>query len=211
MIKDNFKKPFTFSVLSHLFVFGLFSFSFGYKIPQANYAQVYFLGRILNPPDLISRRISSRKIPGSLNKNDVLKLKAVDKDEVLKLPFYRKPKTDIVLVDDKGVFIPQDNRLKPALPVIRRKASVMFYPRLPYNFLLYFKDRQVAHIELAYKLNSSGDGLNIVDIRRRVSSGSLEVDLLSMRYISQYLSIQKMSPTAENWQTVRIELKGTRE
>jgi len=43
-------------------------------------------------------------------------------------------------------------------------------------------------------------------IKRKISSGNLEVDLLTMRYIGHYLFIQQKRFTPNNWQTVKIDL-----
>jgi hypothetical protein len=81
----------------------------------------------------------------------------------------------------------------------------MFYPRLPYHFALYFKDRQTVHIELMFQV-ISGAQRNSILVKRRVSSGNLEADLLSMRYISRYLFIQQRGFAPNKWQTVKIDL-----
>ncbi|MGE5197021.1 MAG: hypothetical protein ACM3IL_00745, partial [Deltaproteobacteria bacterium] len=71
--------------------------------------------------------------------------------------------------------------------------------------LLYFKDRQAAHIELMFNVLPDGKS-NSMDIKRKISSGNLEVDLLTMRYLSHYLFIQQAGFPANKWQTVKIEL-----
>ena len=70
---------------------------------------------------------------------------------------------------------------------------------------LYFKDRQLAHIELAFNI-ISGQKINPVVVKRKISSGNLEADLLSMRYISHYLYIQQAAFPSDVWQEVKIEL-----
>ena len=81
----------------------------------------------------------------------------------------------------------------------------MFYPRLPPYFSLYFKDRQVAHMELMFKITSSLKNSSI-SIKRKISSGNLEADLLCMRYINHYLFVQQGIFTSGDWQAVKIEL-----
>jgi len=87
----------------------------------------------------------------------------------------------------------------------RKESAIMFYPRLPYHFALYFKDRQTVHIELAFAV-ISGDKRNSILVKRRISSGNLEADLLSMRYISRYLFMQQRGFVPNKWQTVKIDL-----
>jgi hypothetical protein len=60
-----------------------------------------------------------------------------------------------------------------------------------------------------FKVDSSG-GRNSLEIKRKISSGNLEVDLLSMRYLSPYLFIQQNRFTPNNWQTVKIDLSPQR-
>ncbi len=82
---------------------------------------------------------------------------------------------------------------------------MMLYPRLPYDFSLYFRDRQAAHIELAFNIKTAGNREEVA-IKRKISSGNLEADLLSMRYISHYLFIQKTRFAPGVWQSVKIDL-----
>jgi hypothetical protein len=81
----------------------------------------------------------------------------------------------------------------------------MFYPHLPYNFLLYFADRQAVHIELMYNI-SPGAHSPVLSLKRKISSGNLEADLLAMRYLSHYLSIQQENFPQNTWQAVKIDL-----
>ncbi len=78
------------------------------------------------------------------------------------------------------------------------------HPLLPYRFDLYFKDRQQVHIELEFSVTRS-DSRNFVSLRRKISSGNLEADLLSMRYIGHYLFIQQARFSLGVWQPVKIE------
>jgi hypothetical protein len=90
--------------------------------------------------------------------------------------------------------------------VPKRKApEIIFHPVLPYDFQLYFNDRQVAHVELKFKVDAK-DNSNYIRIKRNISSGNLEVDLLTLRYIERYLFIERMRFKPESWQTVRIDL-----
>jgi hypothetical protein len=87
----------------------------------------------------------------------------------------------------------------------KAEQGIVFHPVLPYDFTLYFRDRQIAHVELSFNIRSSAQR-NVIDIKRKASSGNPEVDLLTMRYISRYLSIQQTSFSFDTWQTVKIDL-----
>lgn len=96
-----------------------------------------------------------------------------------------------------------------ALPIAadsprRRDPVLLLHPMLPYQFDLYFKDRQTVHIELEFFITQSSDR-NFVSLRRKISSGNLEADLLSMRYIGHYLFIQQARFMPNSWQSVKIE------
>jgi hypothetical protein len=114
--------------------------------------------------------------------------------------YYLKPPALLVTPCQKG---PMKAIAVTALPRRARPAAIVFHPVLPYSFSLYFKDRQVAHVELIYRLQPEG-GQGSIAVKRKISSGNLEVDLLSMRYIRRYLFIQQAAKN--DWQTVKIDL-----
>jgi hypothetical protein len=87
----------------------------------------------------------------------------------------------------------------------QKESVLVFHPLLPYQLQLYFKDRQTVHIELMFNIISGRENKAIV-VKRKISSGNLEADLLSLRYISHYLFIQRARFQPNNWQTVKIDL-----
>ncbi len=90
-------------------------------------------------------------------------------------------------------------------PAARKDATVMIHPLLPYQLHLYFKDRQSVHIELAFKIVKSRSRTHVI-IRRKVSSGNLDADLLCCRYLGHYLYIQEARFVPNTWQMVKIDL-----
>lgn len=86
-----------------------------------------------------------------------------------------------------------------------KKPSIIFHPLLPFSFNIYFQDRQVAHVELMFKIISCGIRNSLL-VKRKISSGNLDVDLLSMRYIGHYLFIKQNDFIPSEWQTVKIDL-----
>ena len=205
ILSESLRKPLFISLIGHLVCFGIFSFSFGERILKADYTGVSFQGAILNNADLINRPFF--KFPQIKNifkeRVDILKLDKTNKAYLAQEKYYLKPAVNLVLNENKVNFIPKPE-LKP--PASTRKESVMmFYPQLPYHFLLYFKDRQIVHIELEFNI-ASGQESNSLMIKRRISSGNLEADLLSMRYINRYLFTQHKNFAREKWQTVKIDL-----
>lgn len=83
-------------------------------------------------------------------------------------------------------------------------SSIMFFPKMPYHFLLYFKDRQTAYMEVAFYVSPEG---KIMKLEKRISSGNPEVDLLIMRNLAQFLNISKSNFALDSWRTVKIDLK----
>jgi len=193
-----FKKTVLFSLLGHLTVFSLFSFSFGNKIPQANYTHVSFWGDFLYNADLVPAKVAAFNI----NRREIFPLSKPLKESPQVYTPYLKPAVNLTFSGDKLPFMPQKTSTEA---IIKKEPVVMFYPQLPPHFLLYFQNRQAVHIELMFNIISSGK-VNTVNIKRKISSGNLEADLLTMRYIGHYLFIQQSGFPHDAWQTVKIDL-----
>ena len=236
MIGVTLKKTVLFSLLGHLTVFGIFSFSFGNNIPRMDCTSVSFLGSILSGYDLTqpfftpqgyceiekAGLISSQNLntqdriikQSFINKPDMLALDKTSReykltpslyagDRVISNP-YLKPTVNLLFNKDKVIFASRPTLV--SMPPVRKDSVIMFYPHLPAHFLLYFRDRHVVHIELMFNIISNNKTNSIV-IKRKISSGNLEADLLSMRYIAHYLFIQQADFPPNNWQTVKIDLR----
>lgn len=193
------------SALSHIAFFGVFGFSFGPKPVPLEYARGFFWGEILQQYELpIQRTVSlskARELPVHYSK--AVFLQGPEKEHFSGPSPYVKPLMRTAFLNEKLNFTPE-----PAAPdFLMHKAQqpVMLYPNLPDTFPLYFKDRQTAHIELSFNIIPRGR-LMAVEVRRKISSGNLEADLLSIRYMSHYLFIQQASFPANEWQTVKIDL-----
>jgi len=202
-----FSKTIAISCLSHLAVFSLFSFSFGNRISQMPASFVSFRGGILRNSDL-------RQAP--LNNTEPTEAKKIFSENT-PVPKQRE-KTDIVLTftfskpsfqvdsrQEKKEFRNSFDLLKFSSPT-KKESAVMFYPVLPYHFPLYFKDRQMVHIELSYSV-SSGQAHKSIIIQRRISSGNLEADLLCMRYISRYLFLRQTGFMPDVEHNIKIDLQ----
>ncbi|MDD4980865.1 MAG: hypothetical protein PHC54_06350 [Candidatus Omnitrophica bacterium] len=200
------KQAILISFAGHLTLFSLFSFSFGPKVPQADFTNISFRGAILRVRDLTDSPnplISNRRAIAAAQKTEMLLLDKINHESFPEARDYAKPQVTLTSSEDKAVFIKE---LKPRITLTPRKEPpIIFYPKLPYNFALYFKDRQVAHIELMFAIIPAAER-NSVLIKRKISSGNLEVDLLTMRYIGHYLFIQEAAFAPANWQTAKIDL-----
>jgi hypothetical protein len=201
---NSLKKTMFLSLIGHITVFSLFSFSFGPRVQQLNIADASFFGAILGRTNLIETKVvNGPDIKGALiNKSNVSNLSKISHEYPLTSQVYLKPQSELTFNEEKIVFMPEFSSI--SFTPKRKEPVIMLYPRLPYHFALYFKDRQTVHIELEFNLRPQEERSRMV-IKRKISSGNLEVDLLSMRYISRYLFIQKMSFAPDSWHTVKID------
>jgi hypothetical protein len=198
------RKTLLLSFCCHLGLFSLFNFTFGEKLPIINFAGVSFLGAILRPVDFQKTPLINKAGPQIFNRSLArAPLQKANIEEEAINSVYIKPQTIFSSSSEKSVFLPKASGMPP---VLRPPSSVvMLYPRLPQHFLLYFKDRQSVHIELVFNLISRGRSKSII-MNRKISSGNLEADLLSKRYLGHYLFVQQAAYPADSWQTVKIDL-----
>lgn len=204
MNPKNFKKTLIFSLLSHITVFSIFSLSFGSRFPNTNLVPVNFWGQmgkieLGKPPDTAIKEIKEifMKLP------DMPKPKILSQEAGLLTDYHLKPALPLSLSKEKEVYYKKSG----AYPYLLRKKEpvIIFHPFLPHNFSLYFKDRQIAHVELMFNIVTKDEHGSIL-VKRKITSGNLEVDLLSMRYIGHYLFIQQANFTPNLWQAVKIDL-----
>jgi len=202
MTDSLFKKAIFISLLGHLAMFGLFSFSLGYKLSVLAYPKISFYGAILRHYDLINKQpINFMDKKRIFKESNLLtpKIQSVISSAIFN--YQLKPFKNISLCEEKPIFQPKLNIFYPK----RKEVSLMLYPTLPSHFMFYFKDRQIVHMEIMFNV-SSPEGINFIEVKRKISSGNLEADLLCMRYISHYLFIQHQKFPLNNWQTVKIDL-----
>ncbi|MGE5308057.1 MAG: hypothetical protein ACM3OC_03150 [Deltaproteobacteria bacterium] len=94
----------------------------------------------------------------------------------------------------------------PAVFAVKKDSVITIHPLLPYGLQLYFRDRQSAHLELMFMIYTNRPEKKFIIIKRKVSSGNLDADLLCSRYLGHYLFIQQERFATNTWQTVRIDL-----
>jgi hypothetical protein len=200
MINVSLKNTLLFSLAGHILIFSLFALSFGKASLKLNYGSLIFWGDILPHTDLVFQSIGKRThIGGAVEERMPPGERRAAVIEYNIKPFMRfsslsaaKP---VILQDPPPAF---------AMPV-RKDAQLIFHPLLPYQLQLYFRDRQAVHIELMFNI-ISGKGNKAIAVKRKISSGNLEADLLCLRYISHYLFIQQARFSLNHWQTVKIDL-----
>jgi hypothetical protein len=215
MTDSLFKKTIFLSLLWHLAFLSAFRVSSGTHFPPAQYNGIFFWGSLLSRYDLLHGQAPIHPIglgaPYGWAPNHPIGLGAppdtlaLDKNRPV-IPVTTcalKPLARLSFSNDKQVWR-QDARTASSASH-KKKSVVMFYPHLPYHFLLYFKDRQAVHIELTFIVAGTAQN-NTIAIKRKISSGNLEADLLTARYLSHYLFIQQMGFPTNTWQTVKIEL-----
>jgi hypothetical protein len=213
--KSIFTKTLFISLLGHITLFGIFSVSFGNRLPQLDYAAVYFWGQLLRnsqvlgpEPAVVSRLKPVLQLPvASENKLILPKGNTLAPDKVTTAAgssAYRlKPALALSFAAQKSGFVDAPGTF--SFTPKKREPLLLFHPLLPYDFTLYFKDRQIAHVELMFNIESRGRR-SVIMVKRKISSGNLEVDLLSARYIGHYLFIQQSRFLTDKWQTVKIDL-----
>lgn len=192
------------SLLGHLSAFGFFGFSFGKPPASAGYLPVLFWGQILGPVQLktgIYTRQYSRSFISRIDNVFLVKAKPAENPPAAS-SYYLKPQLSAAVNAEKAGFL--NKAYAGAFPG-RKESTIILHPPLPYGFTLYFTDRQTAHVELAFKIVPYGIRNSIL-LKRKVSSGNLEVDLLSLRYIGHYLFIRQAYFNPGCWQTVKIDL-----
>jgi hypothetical protein len=207
MIDSIFKKTICFSLLGHLAVFSLFSLSFGEKIPGIYYGGVYFWGSVLLNSELVVNKQTSVRLGAkeTFRRKADTELLVRPTQDIPSLPNnYLKPQP-MALWSQQEKIPARQKRSLTAYSRIKKEPSITLHPHLPYNFLLYFKNRQIVHIELMFNIISHGK-TNSITIKRKIASGNLEADLLSMRYINHYLFVQQSRFMPNKWQVVKIEL-----
>jgi hypothetical protein len=203
------KNTFLFSAIGHLAVFGVFGFSFGNKMPLAEYSQPCFWGSFLTDSQLKFKPeglVNLTRLPWSGGEASHWLIRSgVGRPLILSSlkQAYFKPLVPFSMSVDKLPF--KENPAQKPKIINKKEPSLILHPVLPYGFALYFKDRQVAHVELEYRF-SSGQNSRLILLKRKISSGNLEVDLLSMRNIWHYLFIQRANFTPGDWHTVKIDL-----
>lgn len=202
MTNSIFGKAIIISLFGHLAFFSIFNLSFGQKIPPMNYASVSFWGQVLHNSQLSLTQRKNKQLPFTRTV-DTSALNNVKEEPFLSAGYYLKPPLAPAFNTEKQAF--KEAKAPLLFSLKRKEPQIIFHPLLPYSFTLYFKDRQVAHVELMFKLSSGGLHKSI-EIKRKLSSGNLEVDLLSARYIGHYLFIQQARFAPNRWQSVKIDL-----
>lgn len=200
--RDFLKKALFISTLGHFAVFSIFSFSFGKPTLQTKSAAVFFWGGLLRPGDL-NPFLSAKIKAVTVLKESQVELMVQKLTPPPDLFYPQRPALVLPPAAGKLTFAPV---LKFSTPLLRKKeTAITFHPLLPYHLAYYFKDRPKIHIELAFKTMPESRRGPVI-IKRKISSGNLEADLLAMRYIGHYLFIQQSRFSASSWQTVKIEL-----
>lgn len=190
----------------HIACFGIFEPTFGSSLSKPNLTQIAFLGPILevfdfsptvNYPQSMDKNIS--KYTPVLKSQSLIKKQESEFLSLKVLPL--KPLVTTGFKKDKSTFIPKIDLA--SLKQRKREPTVIFYPPLPYSFLLYFQDRQTAHIEFMFYISKDD---KVTSIKRKISSGNLDADILALRYIAHYLNLYEENFPADSWQTVEIDL-----
>jgi hypothetical protein len=176
-------------------------------MPERDYSPLVFLGQLL-PKNFFQeagyQKVSNPAKTPLLHDGSFRSIPGKEIKGQFALPGYCiKPRAELAFNINKADFVEYK---ATAVPVaVPQESVIMFHPLLPYQLQLYFKDRQSVHIELMFNILTSGERNSIL-VKRKISSGNLEADLLSKRYIEHYLFIQQARFSPDTWQTVKIDL-----
>ncbi|MCU0665746.1 MAG: hypothetical protein MUF05_01445 [Candidatus Omnitrophica bacterium] len=202
------RKSFIFSLAGHIFVFAAFSFSFG-RIPvDLRGFNVSSFGGILNRYDLAAevKRPYLDVKKAFLKSHYFVPAPRMENAENFLNNYHLKPavKQGLIFSSNKSFAGLSGSASCPYKRKIQT-STVILYPQLPHYFGIYFRNQQKAHIELEYMVTPR-QMAGFITVRRKISSGDLEMDLLCARYISQYLSTQQDKISSGVWHKVKIEL-----
>ena len=188
----------------HAAFFSIFSVSSGVKALKPDYAGISFLGKVISQQELSFKAAAPVDLKKAFFKKQYTRALSRTLGDIPVTSFYLKPQAGPGFNISKRTSPVVEQALK--IPPRRaRQTVVMFHPGLPYHFLLYFKDRQAVHVELMFNVAARGNS-SFITVRRKISSGNLEADLLTARYLSHYLFVQQAGFPSGSWQTVKIEL-----
>ena len=181
--------------------FGVFEPVIATRARTAGPENTAFLGSILRAGDFLRPQFLNVKAGAK-----ALNIKTVypPKDDDFLSPSIKdalKPSADFIRPAQKSTFVEQRSSSFVYQP--KEKPALTFYPVLPYSFILYFTDRQTAHMEFTFYISDDG---KITHVKRTVSSGNLETDLLAYRYVTHCLFLQEGRFPARTWQNVKIDL-----
>ena len=191
----------------HFIIFSIFGLTFGKRYKKLNFNEVYFLGDLLKSHDFLPPANSVKNLINEIFSSPLVhKVKIIPEDtkERVWQDVLKKPAVNFAL--EKALPKIPVYAGKELLSLEKKDSFVMFYPALPGKFNLYFKGRQTAHIELTFAYNLNNAWRREIFVKRIISSGNLEADLLSMRYLKRYLIMQQHGSTNQNWQKVKIDL-----
>jgi len=190
------------SISWHFLFFGIFEPTFATKAHLQGLDRVAFLGSLLQNRDFLrsfeQNLIAERR---TVNMKTVYPKKREGDFALPSLQEAVKPMAQLSASVDKKIFLPE--RTQGFMYAYKEKPPLTFYPILPYSFLFYFRDRQTAHIEFTFYISDAG---KITLVKRKVSSGNLDADLLAYRYITHCLFLQEGRFPANTWQNVKIDL-----
>ncbi|MGD9015039.1 MAG: hypothetical protein PVI33_03340 [Candidatus Omnitrophota bacterium] len=190
------------SLICHIFCFNNLELTFGNHPAERGieFSKVSFLGAIFEEEDYYAQSALKADYPIDILSvrffNDMLNTESLPRHQIR---VDSKDRYPVNLINKKTAYFEE----VPAPSVNRQPSGIMFYPKIPYHFLIYFKDRQIAHMEVAFYISPKG---KILSLHRKISSGNPEVDLLIMRNLTHFLNLVKSNFALDSWQTVKIDL-----
>ncbi|MCM8800260.1 MAG: hypothetical protein NC900_06020 [Candidatus Omnitrophica bacterium] len=183
---------------------GIFEPTLGTGLSREILPSTFFLGSLLDDNEVVSgssffRERSHLSLDRLINLR-IYFLPYKFENFFLNISEGTKPLISLVNLQGKLIF---KNEILPFNRLKEKHTSLLLHPYLPYSFTIYFKDRQRAYIEFSFYLSEEGKP---IFINRKITSGNLEADLLSLRYVLRCLGLMASQFPKRSWQTVKIEL-----
>lgn len=194
------------SLTVHLFVLSVFSVSIR-RAPDAEYLHIFFGAGLLDRADFTAA------VPGECRRKAV----PVNGFKFRMPPAPGRSGGDLFPGHDSAVLKPaplpvrsmkiQFSRPERSeIPHIGVNQPLLMYPMLPGYFPLYFKDREKAHIGLSFRITPApAGGREYIEVKRKISCGNLEVDLIVLRQVEYYLLLQRRYFQGGKWHNVNID------
>lgn len=192
------------SLFWHALCFIVFEPTFGNSLNKFCFTEISFLGYILNSNDFIIDREGKNVFKPQDNlkhRFNQVNFKPHYPDDERFLFLIRGDRPLLDTGREKIILMSKPN--SDILQRYKRESTFLFKPRLPYSFLIYFRDRQKAHIEFMFYIPGKGKA---AVVKRKISSGNLEADLLAGRYIARHLYLVEDQFPTNSWQSVKIDI-----
>jgi len=194
------------SLTAHLLALSVFSVSLN-RASVVDYPYIFFGAGLLDPADFdisVTGECRKRAVPAKRFKFRIPSASGRAEESF-------RPGQDSAVLKPEALPV-RPARIQFSLPErsesphIGVNQPLLMYPMLPAYLPLYFKDREKAHIGLSFRIMpASPDGKDYIEIKRKITCGNPEVDLIVLRQVEYYLLLQRRYFQGARWHNVNID------